>query len=312
MTDPSPAILCLGEALIDMVPRALPEGQAFLPCPGGAVFNTAVACGRLGVPTRFLWGLSRDMFGEALAAALAGAGVDASLCPRPDRPTTLAFVTLVEGQARYLFLDENSAGRMLTAAEMPAIPADVGALFLGGISLAAEPCGSAAEALADRAAADGRLIMLDPNIRPGFIRDEAAYRARLGRLLALAHVVKLSDEDLEWLAGPGEIAARAAEVLAPGPRIVLVTRGARGAHAFGRGWDLHVHAPPVTVADTVGAGDTFNAGFLAALAGAGALSPAALAALPLEAASAALAFAVRAAAISVSRVGADPPWRHEL
>lgn len=312
MPEPA-AILCLGEALIDMVPRQTPEGLAFLPCPGGAVFNTAVAAGRLGVRPMFLWGLSSDMFGDALAAALAAAGVDATLCPRPDRPTTLAFVTLEAGQARYLFLDENTAGRMLTAAEMPEVPAAVGALFLGGISLATEPCGTAVEAMAGRAAAGGeRLIMLDPNIRPGFIGDEAAYRARLARLIAIAHVVKLSDEDLAWIAGPGDIAENARAILAAGPRLVLVTQGARGAHAFARDWDVHVHAPPVTVADTVGAGDTFNAGILVALAEAGALSPAALEALPLEVASAALAFATRAAAVSVSRVGADPPWRHEM
>lgn len=310
----SPVILCAGEALIDMVPRQTPEGQAFLPLPGGAVFNTAIASARLGAPTAFWYGLSSDMFGDQLRAALADAGVDTGLCWPSDRHSTLAFVTLVEGQARYLFLDENTAGRMLTPADLPDIPTSVRALFVGGISLVGEPVGSTMEALAARVAGDGqgRLIMLDPNIRPGFIRDEAAYRARIQRLIGLAHVVKLSDEDLFWLMGEGDLAAQARAVQALGPRLVLVTQGARGARAIGAGLNVEVPAPKVTVVDTVGAGDTFNAAFLAALAQRDALSPDAVAALGNGELTEALAFAARAAAISVTRAGANPPWRHEM
>ena len=310
----SPVILCAGEALIDMVPRQTPEGQAFLPLPGGAVFNTAIASARLGAPTAFWYGLSSDLFGDQLRAALAEAGVDTALCQPSDRPSTLAFVTLVEGQARYLFLDENTAGRMLTPADVPEVPASVQALFVGGISLVGEPVGSAMEALAAKVAGDGqgKLIMLDPNIRPGFIRDEAAYRARIDRLIGLAHVVKLSDEDLFWLMGQGDIAEKAAAVRALGPRLVLVTQGARGARAIGAGIDVEVPAPQVTVVDTVGAGDTFNAAFLAALAQREALSPDAVAALGNGELTEALAFATRAAALSVTRAGANPPFRHEM
>jgi len=311
---PASAILCAGEALIDMVPRDTSEGLAFLPLPGGSVFNTAIAAARLGAPTLFWYGLSTDLFGDQLRAALASAGVDGHLCHPVDRPSTLAFVTLNEGQARYLFLDENTAGRMLTAADIPVVPPHVGALFIGGISLVGEPVGSAIEALAANVAGDGhgRLIMLDPNIRPGFIRDETAYRARLKRLLALSHVVKLSDEDLLWLNGPDDLADQARKVQALGPRLVLVTQGARGVHAFSPDWDVHVAAAPITVVDTVGAGDTFNAGFLTALGEAGALSRDGVAKLPRENVAAALAFAVRAAGVSVTRAGANPPWRHEI
>ncbi|MBS7541230.1 carbohydrate kinase family protein [Ancylobacter lacus] len=310
----SPVLLCAGEALIDMVPRATPEGQAFLPLPGGAVFNTAIAAARLGTRTLFWYGLSTDLFGDQLRAALAAAGVDARLCRPLDRPTTLAFVTLVEGQARYLFLDENTAGRMLAPTDLPDVPAEVAALFLGGISLVGEPVGSTMEALAVRVAGDGngRLIMLDPNVRPGFIRDEAAYRGRIRRLVGLSHVVKLSDEDLFWLMGPGDLATQARAVQAQGPRLVLVTLGARGARAFGRGLDVEVAAPAVKVADTVGAGDTFNAGFLTALADRDLLSADALADIGADTLRAALDFAARAAALSVTRVGADPPWRKDM
>jgi len=310
----APAILCAGEALIDMVPRDTPEGPAFLPLPGGSVFNTAIAASRLGARTLFWYGLSTDLFGDQLRAALASAGVDAQLCHPVDRPSTLAFVTLNEGQARYLFLDENTAGRMLTADDIPAVPADVGALFIGGISLVGEPVGSTMEALAAKVASDGqgRLIMLDPNVRPGFIRDEAVFRARIARLLALSHVVKLSDEDLVWLMGPGEIEDQARKVRTLGPHLVLVTKGARGVHAFARDWDIEISAPAVTVVDTVGAGDTFNAGFLTALADAGSLGRDGVARMAREDVAAALAFATRAAGISVTRVGANPPWRNEL
>ncbi|MCK0195844.1 carbohydrate kinase [Ancylobacter sp. 6x-1] len=310
----SPAILCAGEALIDMVPRETPEGQAFLPLPGGAVFNTAIAAARLGAPTLFWYGLSTDLFGDRLRAALTEAGVDARLCRPSERPSTLAFVTLVGGQARYLFLDENTAGRMLAEDDIPEVPAEVGALFFGGISLVNEPVGATMEALAERVASDGRgrLIMLDPNIRPGFIRDEATYRARIRHLLGLAHVVKLSDEDLFWLTGPGDLETQVRAIREMGPQLVLITLGARGARAFAAGIDVSANAPAVTVADTVGAGDTFNAGFLAALAAQDALNPAALAALTSAAIGEALSFATRAAAISVTRAGANPPWRHEM
>src|SRR6056297_1116438 len=135
-------ILCAGEALIDMLPRETAAGEpAFAPHAGGAVFNTAIALGRLGAETGFLSGLSSDMFGTILDDALLAAHVDASLAIRSDRPTTLAFVKLTDGHADYAFVDENTAGRMLREADMPPVPDRVGAMFFGGISLPVEPCG---------------------------------------------------------------------------------------------------------------------------------------------------------------------------
>lgn len=305
-------ILCAGEALIDMLPRQTSDGQAaFAPHAGGAVFNTAIALGRLGARTGFFSGLSTDMFGQILTGALAEAGVDSGLCHRSDRPTTLAFVTLEGGNARYTFYDENSAGRMLTVDDLPDLPDAVEAVFCGGISLMAEPCGSAYEALLLRET-DARVTMLDPNIRPGFITDEAAYRARLTWMIAASDIVKLSDEDLHWLEGPGEAPALAQRLLATGPRLVLLTRGAAGASAYGHSAEAHVAAPEVTVVDTVGAGDTFNAGILAALQADGRLNKAAMASLSEETLEIALHLAVRAAAVTVSRAGANPPRVDEL
>lgn len=303
--------LCCGEALIDMLPVSGTDGRtAFAPHAGGAVFNTAIALGRLGNRTGFLCGLSQDFLGQVLVDELTASGVDASLSPRVDRPCTLAFVSLVDGQARYTFYDENSALRALQPDTLPVLPDSVNGLFLGGISLISEPCGSAYEALCLREAGK-RLIMLDPNIRPGFIADEKAYRARLSRMIAVADVVKLSDEDLAWLI-PGNTDDAAQRLLAMGPALVLVTRGAEGAAAWRAQGCLPVNAPPVQVADTVGAGDTFNAGFLAGLSDLGVDSRARLEALSADQLATALALAVRAAAVTVSRPGADPPWRAEL
>lgn len=299
-------ILCAGESLIDMVP----QGGLFRPLPGGSVWNTALALGRLGAPVGYLWPISRDPFGEMLLRPLAEAGVDTGPCPRSDRPTTLAFVTLTGGEARYSFYDEGSAGRMLTEADLSPLSHGLSALFIGGISLVPDPCGAAIETLAARAVSAGIPVMLDPNIRPFFVADETAHRARLDRLIAQAAVVKLSADDLAWLwpdAAP-EDAART--LLDRGPALVLQTGGAAGAVAHTATHRLPAPAIRVEVADTIGAGDTFNAGMLDALHRAGALKS--LATLDEPTLAAALAHAARAAAVTVSRPGADPPWRHEL
>ncbi|MDI3335330.1 carbohydrate kinase [Defluviimonas aestuarii] len=305
-------ILSCGEALIDMLPRKTEAGEdAFAPYPGGAVFNTAIALGRLGAPSAFLSGLSTDLFGAVLTDALTASEVDSALAVRSARPTTLAFVRLVNGQASYAFYDENTAGRMLTPADMPALPDTVAAMFFGGISLVGDPCGSAYEALMTREAAS-RVTMLDPNIRPGFITDELAYRARIGRMLALSDIVKVSDEDMRWLEGPGDIGEVAERLLARGPKVVFVTEGAEGAHGFTARHQIFVPARKVTVTDTVGAGDTFNAALLAALHRDGLLTKPALAELTPDALEAALTLGCAAAAVTVSRAGANPPWAREI
>lgn len=305
-------ILCCGEALIDMLPRETAAGEAaFAPYAGGAVFNTAIALGRLEVPAGFFCGISTDLFGQILTDSLAASGVDSTLAVRSDRPTTLAFVTLTGGQARYAFYDENSAMRMMVPDDLPALPDDVRALFFGGISLVGEPCALAFAALLDREHAR-RVTMIDPNIRPGFITDAARYRARLNAMLTQCDIVKLSDEDLTWLMGAGDIPTLAGAVLDLGPKVVIITEGADGARAFTARDTVHVPARRVTVVDTVGAGDTFNAGFLAALHDAGQLTRDAVANLTADTLRAALDLGGRAAAVTVSRAGANPPRRAEL
>jgi fructokinase len=306
-------ILSCGEALIDMLPRQSTEGEAcFAPYAGGAVMNTAIALGRLGAPSAFLSGISTDLFGDVLTDTLAASHVDTSLCIRSARPTTLAFVRLTNGQASYAFYDENTAGRMIHPAELPALTDDIRAVFFGGISLMVEPGGATYQALMEREAASDRVLMIDPNIRPSFIADAAAYRARIGRMMGLADIVKLSDEDLRWLEGAGEIPDLAMALLRRGPRAVFVTEGAKGAHAFTERDAAFVPALKVTVADTVGAGDTFNAAILAAFHQAGALTKPAVGSASKTLLEDALSLGVRTAAITVSRPGANPPWAHEL
>jgi len=306
-------ILSCGEALIDMLPRTSSEGEAcFAPYAGGAVFNTAIALGRLGARSAFFSGVSNDMLGEILADTLTASKVDTRFLARSDRPTTVAFVKLVNGQATYAFYDEATAGRMLSPADLPVLPDDVSALFFGGISLVNDRAASSYEALQARESAR-RVTMIDPNIRPGFIAGkETAYRARMGRMVGRADIVKLSDEDLHWLEGPGDLTALARGVLARGPKVVFITEGAKGARAVTATQERSVASQRVTVIDTVGAGDTFNAGILAALDAAAVLTKAGVASLSDAALDAALDLGSRAAAVTVSRAGANPPWAQEL
>lgn len=305
-------ILCCGEALIDMLPRETLAGeQAFAPYVGGAVFNTAIALGRLGTGVGFFSGLSTDLFGRKLSEALERSNVDVSRVRFSPRPTTLAFVHLTDGQAAYTFYDENSAGRMLAEADLPALDASVQALHFSCISLVAEPCGSTYEALMHREEG-ARVIMLDPNIRPGFIPDRERHLARMRRMIARADIVKLSDEDLDWFGETGTGDEIARRWLARGPSLVVLTRGRRGAVAYTRELRVEMPAPQVTVADTVGAGDTFSAGLLTALSERGSLSRPALESLDETTMGQVLRFASACAAVTVSRPGANPPWRREL
>ena len=306
-------ILSCGEALIDMLPRTSTLGEpCFAPYAGGAVMNTAIALGRLGVPSAFFSGLSNDMLGEILTQTLKASKVDTFYCARSNRPTTVAFVKLVNGQATYAFYDENTAGVTLSQDQLPNLPASVGTLFFGGISLVNEPAASTYAALQARECGS-RVTMIDPNIRLGFIAGkEAPYRARIEAMVARADVVKLSDEDLAWLMGAGEVEDLSRKIIALGPKVVFITEGAKGARAITASQNRFVAAQKIVVADTVGAGDTFNAGALASLHAAGALTKRRLATLSDDELDAALSLGTRAAAITCSRPGANPPWANEL
>ncbi len=305
-------IVCCGEALIDMLPRRSEAGEpAFAPYAGGAVFNTAIALGRLGAPVEFLSGLSTDLFGQQIMRVLAESKAGTRYTHFSARPTTLAFVDLKDGHASYVFYDEGTAGRMLSPQDLPALADDVSAMLFGAISLIPEPCGSTYEALMAREH-EKRVTMLDPNIRPGFIPDRAHHAERIRRMVAMTDIVKLSDEDLAWFGEPGAQEEAVRRWLDRGPRLIVITQGAKGAVAYSRSHTVSVQPQKVAVVDTVGAGDTFNAGILASLHEQNLLSKAAIAELSEDAIRQALTLGAQAAAVTVSRAGANPPWRHEI
>lgn len=305
-------ILCCGEALTDLIPGITADGMpAFVPKTGGSVFNTAVALGRLGVPSAFFGGLSSDFFGDELRKAMLAANVDISLAPVSERYTIAAFVKLEDNQARYSFIDEGSACRMLALEDLPPLPDRISALHLGSFPLAIEPCGSAFEELCRREC-HKRVIHFDPNIRANLIKDRTRHRQRVERIVAMSDLVKMSDEDLAWMAPGANAEAFARDWLGRGAKLVVVTRGKDGAVAFTDGFRVEIPGLAVKVADTIGAGDTFTAGLLASFHQAGRLDKAAIAALDQDSVLAALKLAVKAAAVTVSRPGADPPWAHEL
>ncbi len=305
-------IVCCGEALIDMLLREIEgEGAGYLPVSGGAVFNTAITLGRLGEKAGFFTGLATDLFGQQIEQSLADANVDASFCKRHDLPTTLAFVKLTDGHAEYAFYDENSAGRMITKEDLPSFGDDVQALHFGAISLIPDPCGSTYEALMAREA-ENRVISFDPNIRPSFIKDEGAYRGRMERMLKLADIIKLSDEDMDWLMPGQTFEEVSAQLISNSASIVLMTKGSAGVDAVTRSGTFSAPAKDAIVIDTVGAGDSFNGGFLAGLRRNNCLSKSALAEITEAQLLDALDLATDVAAVTVSRAGANPPWQNEL
>jgi fructokinase len=305
-------ILACGESLIDFLPRTDAEGATvYRPYGGGSVFNVAIALGRLGAPTGFFSGLSTDFFGAMLKQGLLDSHVDVGFCKISDRPTTLAFVSLTDGQARYAFFDEGSAGRMLTEADLPALPLTVSALHFGSISLTAEPCGTAYETFMQNES-PLRVISLDPNIRPSQIKNRDGYLARIRRLVAMADIVKLSQDDLDWIEPGAKFEDFAADWLDLGASLIILTRGAEGATAISKRRSIFVKGVRVNVADTIGAGDTFSAGVLARLHATGKLDKKRILSLDGDDVTDTLAYAARAAAITASRPGADPPWLREM
>jgi fructokinase len=299
-------IVVAGEALIDLVPQGTGALAALRPALGGGPYNTAVALGRLGSPTAFCSRLSRDAFGEALLDGLRAAGVDVSAVQRGPEPTTLAVATIDPGgSAAYSFYVDGTADRLFSAPA--ALPAGTTAVSFGTCSLVLEPGASAYEELMRAAAAQGVFTALDPNIRPGLIADPDAYRARFKSWLPSVTLLKLSEEDALWLGGTPQ------EWLAAGPSAVVITQGGDGLTAFTADGAVHsVPGEPVDVVDTIGAGDTVNAALLHGLATRGALSPTALTALGPAGWQDLLRFAARAAALTCSRAGAEPPYAREL
>jgi fructokinase len=305
-------ILCHGEMLIDFIPTEARDGTlAYRPAVGGSPGNVALTLARLDVPAGFVGGLSTDFFGEQIAAMLSANGVSMDYVSRLDRPTMLAFVDLKGEEPRYAFYDYESAPRNWRLEDMPPIAPDVDALHFGSLSLIRLPAANAFAELMRREAGR-RIISFDPNIRASLVEDEADYRARLNEIFHLADVIKLSGVDLAWIAPGKNIAELAADWLGAEARLVLLTRGSEGATIFARGGSVSRPAMKVDVVDTVGAGDATMGGLLAGLRDRGALSRERLENLGERELAEVLDFALAVAAVTCSRIGADPPTRAEL
>ena len=297
-------ISVVGEALVDLV--ISPDGKVDARL-GGAPFNTARACGRLGAAVRFVGALSDDRFGSMLAGRLADDHVDTSAVVRVGLPTTLAAAELDgDGAATYRFYIDGTATPELRVVD----PSSLGGamIFTGGLGLVIEPMAGAIEA-AITAGGPDQLVMVDVNCRPDVIADRARYSDRIDRVIRRADVVKVSDEDLRYLRPGTDPLVAAAALLEAGPSAVLVTRGGDGVHVFGAGTRTVVEVASAQVVDTIGAGDSFAAGFLSwwAASGAGRDDVADVHRLV-----AAVRAANQVAGIVVTRRGADPPWRSEL
>jgi fructokinase len=300
-------IVVCGEALIDVIRNGDGTQHA---APGGGPFNTARALARLGVPTAFLGRLSKDSFGRQLVDALKSDGVSLELATVGPEPTTIAVADVdSDGLADYQFEVQGTSAPNLTPEMIPAhLKDDVNALHIGTLGLVLEPMASTLLEVVQRER-EGRVVMVDPNIRVGLIPDNE-YRERLHAVLAGSTIVKASDADLTWLY-PDLSYKRAAErLLGEGVAMVVVTLGAQGAFAAHRDSRLSVDAVRVQVVDTIGAGDAFGAGLLAWLHDHDALKPNLR--LDEHELRSAVEFACLAAALTCARAGADPPWRSEM
>ncbi|MCF6326726.1 MAG: carbohydrate kinase [Devosiaceae bacterium] len=310
-------IICCGEALIDFLPaKTLDGASAFQPHTGGSIYNVAIAIGRLGRNVGYLGGISKDFFGQMLLDGLKSSNVDLGLVAVSERPTTLAFVKLINGQAQYAFVDEGSAGRMIVPEQFADLPKTVTAMHFGSFSLINDPGASTYEKLAKNNS-ENLVISIDPNIRPTLVKDRASYLQRLERMIALADIIKISDEDLRWIYPDANENLSSEELVAKkwieqGAKLVVITRGKDGASAWTSRHKVFQPAIEAKFCDSVGAGDTFSAGILASLDAGQLLNKSKLADISLKDLEYSMNYAAKAAAITVSRAGANPPWEKEL
>ena len=305
-------IVVSGEALMDVFAAGdTATGVALDARIGGSPLNVAIGLARLAQPVAFFGALSTGFLGDRLAAALAAEGVDPCCTVRVDAPATLSLVGLdARGVPSYAFYGEGAADRRLPLDALPLVP-PADAYHFGSYAMVVEPVATAQRALVEREHARS-VIAYDPNIRLNVEPALPRWRDTLQWMLPRTTLLKLSDEDLGLLYPGADLAGLAASWLAAGVALVVVTRGAAGASAWTRAGQVAVPPVPVAVVDTVGAGDTFQAALLTALAERGLLTRAALAGIGIDALTSALQFAARAAAITCSRRGADLPRRPEL
>ena len=302
-----------GENLIDLVQLDQQDGlPLYQAIPGGSPFNLAIAAGRQGLQTGYLTPISTDKSGDLLAARLDQAGVVLAGGRHPA-PSSLAMVTLTNGVPSYSFYRDGTAERQISEDRLTAaLTTDTRLFHIGSLALAGGADADVWEALSARCKQAGIAVSLDPNVRAGLIADPDSYRARLARMMQLADIIKLSDEDLTWIyPDQSEQDALAQLVKDSGASVLVLTRGENGASLFHDGqWHDEPVAPMDELKDTVGAGDTFMATMLVWLVQNGAIGQ--LAGLSLGDKLAMVRRAAQAAAINCSRQGCNPPFADEM
>ena len=306
-------ILSCGDALIDFVPVAAADGrEAIRPAVGGSCLNVAVGLARLGAPAGFVGGISNDLFGRMIADHASASDVDLRYATRSDHQTTLAFVRLVAGESQYAFYDADTASRAWSY-QRRAIPFEtVEAVHIGSTTLVNDS-GSAETAAMIEDAKQSTTISFDPNCRPNLVKSKETYLARMESFANSADIIRMSDVDFTYLYGKETFADRAASILANGCSLFVLTRGLDGALAWHRETgQIKVDAPSIKVADTIGAGDSFQAALLVALHKQDRISKGRLSSIGPDELRRALSFACNCAALTCTRVGADPPRSGEV
>jgi fructokinase len=306
-------LISCGDALIDFVPTQSAAGrEAVMPAVGGSCLNVAIGMARLGAPTSFVGGVSTDLFGRMIADHATASNIELGLSTRSDHQTTLAFVRIVAGESHYAFYDAETATRSWTYRPGSVPFANVEALHVGSTTLVNDRGAAETRALIDDARASST-ISFDPNCRPNLVRDKPAYLARMAAFARTADLIKMSDVDFAYLFGEEPYQQRASALLGQGTSLVVITRGNDGAVAWHAGaGQIEVAAPKVEIADTIGAGDSFQAALLFALHKQGRLARQQLKDISADELRRALSFAANCAGLTCTRPGADPPWSHEI
>ena len=292
-----------GEVLIDLIP----EGSDRKPIVGGGPANTAKALSKLGIDTQFIDGISTDNYGQMAKDELVHSGVKLDYVKYSDKPTCLAIVSLsYAGSASYEFVIENTATFDFTSDWLPNPETErLALLHIGTLATVIEPGASVLFEWA-QSVAKVAPIVFDPNIRPAVISDRKQYVMQVERWASISSAVKVSDEDIKWLYPSLEIEQVVNNWLAKGPSLIVVTYGDKGLAGYRVGEKVSVDAIKVVVADTVGAGDTVGAILVEAIVKDG------LDSLKGSRLETMLKRAAKAAAITVSRSGANPPTLKEI
>jgi fructokinase len=306
-------LLSCGDALIDFLPVKSTDGRdALVPVVGGSCLNIAVGMARLGARAAFVGGISTDLFGSMIADHALDSQVELQYATRSDHQSTLAFVRSIAGEPHYAFYDAQTASRnwIYRGGSLPF--GDIDAIHVGSTTLV-DATGAARTHAMVAEAKGSTTISFDPNCRPNLVRDKAGYVERMAGFAATADIIRMSDVDFEYLYGDHDHAGRAKSLIEAGAALVVVTRGGHGVQAWhGQAGALEVEAPAITVVDTIGAGDSFQAALLYALQAMGRIGAAALKQAGAGELRRALSFAALCAAFTCGRPGADPPRRAEL